>query len=93
MSTFLPLGILEDLEVTYFSEVQKQDAEVLYTTELHVYYDEHDNHTPDISGSVSDDFSEKSCLFGFPIRGKKASMCAGVSGRYQTSQPSPHIRF
>lgn len=43
----------------------------LYTTELHIYLDERDNRTADMSGSVSDGFGEESCLLDFPTRDKK----------------------
>ena len=70
-SYFLPTGVLEYFEVTDFAEVPTQDTEVLYTTELHIYLDERDNRTPDMSGSVSDGFGEESCLLDFPTRDKK----------------------
>ena len=70
-SYFLPSGVLDYFEVTDFTEVPTQDTEVLYTTELHIFLDERDNRTPDMSGSVSDGFCEESCLFDFPARDKK----------------------
>jgi len=70
-SYFLPTVVLEYFEVTDFAEVPTQDTEVLYTTELHIYLDERDNRTPDMSGSVSDGFGEESCLLDFPTRDKK----------------------
>ena len=70
-SYFLPTGVLEYFEVTDFCEVPTQDTEVLYTTELHIYLDERDNRTPDMSGSVSDGFGDESCLLDFPTRDKK----------------------
>ena len=70
-SYFLPTGVLEYFEVTDFAEVPTQDIEVLYTTELHIYLDERDNRTSDMSGSVSDGFGEESCLLDFPTRDKK----------------------
>lgn len=70
-SYFLPTGILEYFEVTDFAEVATQDAEVLYTTELHIYLDERDNRTPDMCGSVSNGFDAESCILDFPARDKK----------------------
>ena len=70
-SYFLPTGVLEYFEVTDFAEVPTLDTEVLYTTELHIYLDERDNRTADMSGSVSDGFGEESCLLDFPTRDKK----------------------
>ena len=70
-SYFLPTGVLEYFEVTDFTEIPTQDTEVLYTTELHIYLDERDNRTPDMSGSVSDGFGEEACLLDFPTRDKK----------------------
>lgn len=70
-SYFLPSGVLEYFEVTDFAEVSTKDKDVLYQAELHIYLDERDNRTPDMSGSVSDGFSEESCLFDFPARDKK----------------------
>ena len=64
-SYFLPAGVLEYFEVTDFCEVPTQDTEVLYTTELHIYFDERDNRTADMSGSVSDGFCDESCLLDF----------------------------
>lgn len=70
-SYFLPTGVLEYFEVTDFAEVPTLDTEVLYTTELHIYLDERDNRTADMSGSVCDGFGEESCLLDFPTREKK----------------------
>ena len=70
-SYFLPAGVLEYFEVTDFCEVPTQDTEVLYTTELHIYFDERDNRTADMSGSVSDGFCDESCLLDFQTRDKK----------------------
>ena len=70
-SYFLPSGVLEYFEVTGFSEVPTQDTEVLYTTELHINLDERDNRPQDMAGSVSNGFSEESCLLDFPVRDKK----------------------
>ena len=70
-SYFLPPGVLEYFEVTDFAEVPTRDTEVLYTTELHIYLDERDNRTPDMSGSVSNGFVKESCLLDFPARDKK----------------------
>lgn len=68
-SYFLPTGILEYFEVTDFTEIPTQNTEVLYTTELHIYLDERDNRTPDMSGSVSDGFGEEACLLGLNHQG------------------------
>ena len=73
-SYFLPAGVLEYFEVTDFCEVPTQDTEVLYTTELHIYLDERDNRTADMSGSVSDGFCDESCLLDFPTRDKKIQL-------------------
>lgn len=91
-SYFLPTGVLEYFEVTDFAEVPTLDTEVLYTTELHIYLDERDNRTADMSGSVSDGFGEESCLLDFPhVTRKQSSMSAGVDGQCQTVQPSRWI--
>lgn len=70
-SYFLPSGVLEYFEVTDFAEESSKDKDVLYTTVLHIYLDERDNRTPEMSGAVSDGFGEESCLMDFPVRDKK----------------------
>ena len=70
-SYFLPPGVLEYFEVTDFAEVPTKDTEVLYKTELHIYLDECDNRTPDMSDAVSRGFRKESCFLDFPARNKK----------------------
>lgn len=91
-SYFLPTGILEYFEVTDFTEIPTQDTEVLYTTELHIYLDERDNRTPDMSGSVSDGFGEEAVfLISRHVTRKQSSMYADVAGQCPTAQPSQWI--
>lgn len=70
-SYFLPAGVLEYFEVTDFAEEPVNERYVLYSSVLHIYLDERDNRTPDMTGSVSDGFGEESCLNDFPARDKK----------------------
>lgn len=70
-SYFLPSGVLEYFEVTDFAEESVGDTDKLYSTILHIYLDERDNRTPDMTGSISDGFGEESCLKDFPARDKK----------------------
>ena len=88
-SYFLPAGVLEYFEVTDFCEVPTQDTEVLYTTELHIYFDERDNRTADMSGSVSDGFVT-SLVFWISRQAtrRQSSMYADVAGQCPTAQPS-----
>ena len=71
-SYFLPSGVLEYFEVTDFAEVPTQDKDVLYTMKLHIYLDERNNRTPEMKGSVSDDFGKESSVVDFPVCDKKA---------------------
>ena len=71
-SYFLPEGVLKYFEVTDFAEQPTIDTDVLYTTELHIYLDERDNRTPEMTGSVSNGFEGEFCLLDYPARDKKA---------------------
>jgi hypothetical protein len=70
-SYFLPPGVLEYFEVTDFAEETVSSKDLLYSTILHIYLDERDNRTPDMKDSLSNGFSEESCLKDFPARDKK----------------------
>lgn len=70
-SLFLPEGVLEYFEVTDFATQRTLDKDVLYTTELHIYFDEHDNRTPDMEESVSNGFDEDLCLLDYPAETRK----------------------
>jgi hypothetical protein len=91
-SYFLPTGVLEYFEVTDFCEVPTQDTEVLYTTELHIYLDERDNRTPDMSGSVSDGLVTSHVFWiSRHATRRQSSMYADVAGQCQTAQPNQWI--
>lgn len=70
-SYFLPPGMLTYFEVTDFTEETVTSKNLLYSTILNIYLDERDNRTPDMKGSVSNGFSEESCMMDFPTRDKK----------------------
>lgn len=78
LSFFLPEGILDFFEIVW-TEAQSLDIleskkDILYTGTLHMYLDEHDNHTDEMQDLRPNGFTEETVLSDFPVRDRKLTL-------------------
>ncbi len=74
ISFFLPDGMIDWFEIVRIVEKPnegKAQADVLYSSVLHIYLDERDNRTGEDMGLKANGFTEATVIKDFPIRNRK----------------------
>lgn len=69
-SYFLPDGVLDYFDVVDFAEDPAPDGNP-YGKTLHLYLDERDNRSSEMSEFTPNGFTEEHCILDFPVRARR----------------------